>query len=105
RRPGDPDVEAHGPIRTADGIPPLGQAPGAQLDPGGAEPRGGAGAAPPPPPAPHPRPPRPAAAGSATARRSASSSFSKRTAPSLSRGLLPLPHLGDWTQEGQPVPQ
>jgi secretion/DNA translocation related TadE-like protein len=27
------------------------------------------------------------------------------TAPALSRGSLPLPHLGDWTHEGQPVSQ
>ncbi len=25
------------------------------------------------------------------------------TAPSLSRGLLPFPHFGDWMQEGQPI--
>ena len=25
------------------------------------------------------------------------------TAPALSRGEFPLPHLGDWTQEGQPL--
>lgn len=30
---------------------------------------------------------------------------SKRTAPFLSRGSLPLPHFGDWMQEGQPVEQ
>ena len=27
------------------------------------------------------------------------------TAPGLSKGSLPLPHLGDWTQEGQPASQ
>ncbi|MDT5031321.1 MAG: hypothetical protein QOC94_1492 [Actinoplanes sp.] len=27
------------------------------------------------------------------------------TAVSLSRGLLPFPHFGDWTQDGQPVSQ
>ena len=31
--------------------------------------------------------------------------MSNRTAPALSSGELPLPHLGDWTQEGQPVSQ
>ena len=29
--------------------------------------------------------------------------MSSRTAPSLSSGSLPLPHLGDTTQDGQPV--
>ncbi len=32
----------------------------------------------------------------------ASSVLSSRTAPALSSGSLPLPHLGDWIQEGQP---
>ncbi len=31
--------------------------------------------------------------------------FSSETAPSLDSGELPLPHLGDWMQEGQPVSQ
>ena len=26
----------------------------------------------------------------------------RRSAPALSRGSFPLPHLGDWMQEGQP---
>jgi len=33
---------------------------------------------------------------------SASSSVSSLTAPGLSSGSLPLPHLGDWIQDGQP---
>ena len=32
----------------------------------------------------------------------ASSVLSSRTAPALSSGSFPLPHLGDWIQEGQP---
>ena len=32
----------------------------------------------------------------------ASSSFSSTTEPALSSGSLPLPHLGDWMQDGQP---
>lgn len=34
----------------------------------------------------------------------ASNASSSRTAPDLSSGSLPLPHLGDWTHEGQPWP-
>jgi len=34
-----------------------------------------------------------------------SSTSSSRTAPSLSSGSLPLPHLGDWTQDGHPSEQ
>lgn len=34
---------------------------------------------------------------------SRSTRSSNRTAPALSSGLFPLPHLGDCTQEGQPV--
>src|SRR4029453_8249159 len=44
-------------------------------------------------------------AGSATAARSTRSSSSRRTAPALSSGKLPLPHFGDCTQEGQPLSQ
>ena len=32
----------------------------------------------------------------------ASTTSSSRTAPALSSGSLPLPHFGDWTQDGQP---
>ena len=35
----------------------------------------------------------------------ASTARSSRTAPVLSSGSLPLPHLGDCTQPGQPVSQ
>jgi hypothetical protein len=38
-------------------------------------------------------------------RRSASTASSSAMAPALSRGWLPLPHLGDWTHEGQPDSQ
>ena len=41
---------------------------------------------------------RPAPAGAAR-----SSSVSRRTAPRLCSGSLPLPHLGDWMQDGQPA--
>ena len=33
----------------------------------------------------------------------ASSASSSATAPALSSGSLPLPHLGEWTQDGHPV--
>lgn len=47
-----------------------------------------------------------ASAAPAPAARSASStSSSTRTAPALASGSLPLPHLGDWTHEGQPASQ
>lgn len=36
-------------------------------------------------------------------RSSASTAVSSREAPVLSSGLLPLPHLGDCTQDGQPA--
>src|ERR1700722_12226903 len=35
----------------------------------------------------------------------ASRTSRRATAPGLERGGLALPHLGDWTQEGQPVSQ
>src|SRR6266568_52505 len=41
--------------------------------------------------------------GGAAVARSIRSWSRRRMAPALSRGWLPLPHLGDWTQEGQPV--
>src|SRR5664280_2367527 len=41
-----------------------------------------------------------AAVQSAVAR---STACSNRTAPSLSSGALPFPHLGDWTQDGHPA--
>ena len=44
-------------------------------------------------------------AGQADAGRAARTTSSSATAPALSRGSLPLPHLGDWTHEGQPVAQ
>src|SRR6266511_705768 len=44
-------------------------------------------------------------AGGAAVVRSIRSWSRRRMAPALSRGWLPLPHLGDWTQEGQPVSQ
>ncbi len=36
-------------------------------------------------------------------RSSASTAVSSRAAPALSSGLLPFPHLGDCTQDGQPA--
>src|SRR5438093_11154640 len=39
--------------------------------------------------------------GSPSARPSSRASAIQRAAP-LSSGLLPLPHFGDWTQDGQP---
>src|SRR6185295_14816852 len=33
----------------------------------------------------------------------ASTASSNRTAPALSNGSFPLPHLGDWTQDGHPA--
>ena len=42
---------------------------------------------------------------SAALRQLAQDASRTRTAPGLSSGLLPLPHLGDWTQDGQPASQ
>src|SRR6185312_2056542 len=61
----------------------------------------------PPPSRPPPRPGGPAAAylSRTSSPNAFSTTSSTRTAPALSSGALPLPHLGDCTQDGHPVRQ